>query len=188
MFFSIDGIYNLLRDSLYSVQNEQFIGTFKDQFVREILTDNKDHLKDIQSYQNPLFRLISINRPEDRKNTLLKDLIGLATSLIDISEEEVLNDTFYHPSTQTFTYAVLFNKSLNLYPISKKVISHLNAQWKNWTPVGVRANDVWTWRGLSKGEQSVVRQIWALATQNSKEKYFIDKLFDATDQKMQTLL
>ena len=188
LFSSVDDVYNLLRDSLYLIRNQQFIDTFKAQFVERILTVKKDHLKAMQSHQNPLVHLININQTQDGSNTLVKELIGLATSKITLSAEDVLNDTFYRPSRQTFTYAILFDKSLNSYPISQTAIDYLNAQWEKWTAAGVRANDVWKWKGFSADEQSVVRQIWALTTTNSKAKYPIDTLFNATDREMQAKL
>ena len=150
----------------------------------DILIVNKDDLKNLQSKLNPLIHLINIDKDQDGKNQLVKDLIGLAMSLIDISKEEVLRDTFYHPSKQTFTYTILFNKSLNSYPISKKAIRHLNAQWEEWT-VGLRRKDVRQWKGFSEKEQSLVREIWSLAVQNPKEKDPIGVLFDANHRDMQ---
>jgi hypothetical protein len=142
----------------------------------------------MQSQHNPLFHLIRIDKQQNRQNKLVKDLIGLGTSLIEITEAEILNDTFYHPSRETFTYAILFNESLNSFPIYTQVIKYLNRQWKQWIVEGVRANDVWTWKRFSREQQIIVREIWTLVTQATKEKLQIDAVFDANHRAMQAQL
>jgi hypothetical protein len=188
IFIFIGKIYHLLQNSLYSVRDTTFIETFKNQFFEEILKSNKNSLKDIQSQHNPLFHLISIDKQQNRQNKLVKDLIGLGTSLIEITEADILNDTFYHPSRETFTYAILFNESLNSFSICRQTINYLTGQWKKWIVEGVLANDLWTWNGLSVEQKVIVRKIWTLVTQATKEKLEFDAVFDANHRDMQTKL
>ncbi|CAF3907546.1 unnamed protein product, partial [Rotaria sp. Silwood2] len=157
-------------------------------FRQDQLQNNKYGLKQIQSHQNPLFHLINIDKQKNRQNTLVKDLISLAASLIEINETEILNDTFYLPSCENFTYAILFDESLNSLPIYTQTINHLNAKWKKWETNGVMAHDVWVWKGFTIEQKAVVRKIWALVTQVTKEKYQFDALFDATHRTMKAKL
>ena len=188
MIFFVDNTYNLLRDSLDSIKNKQFLDTFKDLFFEKLVVVNKDHLKSLQNRLNPLFHLINIDQEQKGKNKLVKDLIIRTTSSIEMSQKEVLYDTFYHASAQTFTYAILFNKSLKSSDISTKAIQYLNAQWKEWTATGVRRSDVVVWEKFSEGQKTVVRQIWALTTQNSKDQHQLDGLFNATQRNMEEKL
>ncbi len=152
------------------------------------MKSNKNYLKDIQSQHNPLFHLIRIDKQQNRQNKLVKDLIGLGTSLIEITEPEILDETFYHPSRETFTYAILFNESLNSFAICRQIINYLNEQWKKWIVEGVLANDVWTWNGLSIEQKIIVRKIWILVTQSTKEKLEFDTVFDANHRDMEAKL
>lgn len=188
LFIYIENIYYLLQNSLHSVRDAQFIDTFKKQFLKDVLIYNRHFLKHIQSHDNPLFNLINIDKQQNRQNKLVKDLIDRATSLIEINEVEILNDTFYRPSRENFTYAILFNESLNSFPIYTQVMDYLKIQLKKWITEGVMANDVWTWQGFSNGQSSIVRKIWPLVIQATGGTYQIDEIFDATHRDMQAKL
>lgn len=181
----LDNTYSLLRNSLHLIQNEQFILTFKEQFMENILITNQEYLKMLQSHLNPLVHLITIDQEQEGKKQLVKDLIGIALSLIEITKEEVLRDTFSHPSTQTFTYSILFNQTLNSYPIFATAIHYLSAQWEEWTAARLRGKDVDNWKHLSKGEQNLVRKIWSIALRNCTEEDSINALFDTNERDMQ---
>ncbi len=152
------------------------------------MTYNKYCLKDLQSRDNPLLHLINIDKQQNRQNTLVKDLIGLATTLIEVCKDDIVLETFYHPSRQNFTYAILFDKSFDSFPIYTHVINHLNEQWKQWIAEGVLAYDVLTWKGFSREQQVIAREIWTLVTQTTKEKLQIDAVFDASHREMQAKL
>ncbi len=170
------------------MQDAQFIEAFKNQFSNDVLKYNKHYLKELQSQYNPLFHLINIDKQQNRQNTLVKDLIGLATTLIEVRKDDILYETFYRPSRQNFTYAILFDKSFNSFPIYTQLINHLNGQWKQWIAEGILASDVLTWKGFSREQQVIVREIWTLVTQATKEKLKIDAVFDANDRAMQAQL
>jgi hypothetical protein len=141
-----------------------------------------------QSHQNPLFHLINIDKQQKGPNTLVKELIVLSASLIEITEAETLHETFYFPSRENLTYAILFDASLNTLPLYAQTINHLSTQWKKWEAKGVLANDVWIYKGFSKEQAAVVRKIWTLITQAVGNKYQFDALFDATHRDMKAKL
>ena len=170
------------------MRSTKFISGFKEKFFKDELTPKKHYLKNIQNYQNPLFQLISIDKQQQRQNGLIKELIVLATSLIQISEQEILENTFYLPSRDNLTYAILFNESLRSLTIYTQTINCLNTQWKRWRTTGVVANDVWTWKGFTREQTAIVREIWALVTQVPGKKYQLDALFDATHRDMKAKL
>ncbi len=170
------------------MQNTTFIYIFKEKFLKDELTHNKDRLKEIQSQQNPLFHLMNINKQQKKQNTLVNDLIALATSLIEISEYETLLNTFHQPSRETLTYTILFDESLNSLPIYTQTINYLNTQWKKWEKEGVMANDIWTWKRFTPEQIVLVRKIWALVSQVTGNKYQFDVLFNANHQEMKAKL
>ncbi|CAF1340047.1 unnamed protein product [Adineta steineri] len=131
---------------------------------------------------------MNIDQQHNIQSALMKELIVLAASLIEINEETVLNDTFYRPSRTTMTYAILFDKSLNTLPINEQTMQYLSAQWKQWRVNGALARDVRTWKGFSLDAKSVVREIWILVTQVSGEQNLIDAIFYATQRDMKAKL
>jgi hypothetical protein len=171
-----------------SVRDTQFINAFKDKFSRDELAHKKYLLKEIQNHQNPLFHLMNIDKLQNRQNALVKELIVLTASLIEISEQQVLSDTFYHPSRETLTYSILFDESLNSLPIYAQVINYLNSQWKKWKSEGVRANDVWTWKGYTTEQKVICHKMWTLAIRAVGEQQQFAVIFDATHRDMKAKL
>jgi hypothetical protein len=170
------------------VRNTEFINIFKAKFLKGELTSNKNHLKNLQSHQNPLFHLINIDKQQQRQNILVNELITLAASLIEINKYEILDNAFYRPSQETLTYSILFDESLNSLPIYTETVKHLHTQWKKWESEGVLANDIWRWKNFTPEQTVVVRKIWTLVTQNAGNKYQFDALFDANHQDMKAKL
>ncbi len=186
--FCVGNIFDLLKDGLHSVCDTNFIDVFKDKFLTDILACNKHRLKDIRNQQNPLFCLINIDKQQKKQNTLVKMLIALAASLIEIHEDETLCDAFYRPSWDTLTYAILFDESLNSLPIYAQTINHLNTQWKKWKANGALVDDIWKWKGFSREQMDVVRKIWTSVNQVAGETVQIDRLFDVNYREMQAKL
>lgn len=188
IFICLGNVYQLLRDSLCSVQNPTFIHIFKENFLKDQLTPNKHYLKEIQSQHNPLFRLMNIDKQNNKQNILVKDLIALTTSLIEINENDTFYNTFHQPSRETLTYAVLFDESLNSLPIHTQTIKYLNTQWKKWEKEGVLATDIYTWKRFTPEQIILVRKIWTLVSPAAGNKYQFDALFDANHQDMKIKL
>ena len=187
IFLVVEDLFDVIEKRLPSVTNKKFIDAFKDQFRRETLSLNKHNLKDVRNCHNPLVRLLKINKQQKGQSVLLQSLIVLTTSLIDINECDIKNDTFDHPSRNTFTYNVLFNQTLKSVPIHKRIIDTLSAQLKKWEE-GVLANDVRTWKNLNPDAKTVIREIWTLISQILEQDYQFEALFDKTYQDMRDKL
>ncbi|CAF4151949.1 unnamed protein product [Rotaria magnacalcarata] len=138
----------------------------------------------MQSDLNPIFHLMNIDKLQNRKNKLVKALIASAASLIDISEEDVLYDTFYLASRETFTYAVLFDESLNSLPIREQAITHLKNKWKSWESTGILAHDIWSWQSFTMEQKAIIHNIWTLVIPVKGLTHPFDGLFDATHRNM----
>ncbi|CAM2726707.1 unnamed protein product [Rotaria socialis] len=138
----------------------------------------------MQSHQNPMYHLMNIDKLQNRKNKLVKALIASAASLIDISEEDVLNDAFYLASRETFTYAVLFDESLNSLPIHAQAIIHLKNKWKSWESTGIHAQEVSRWQSFTMEQTAIIHHIWTLVIPAKGSIHPLDGLFDATHRNM----
>ncbi|CAF1639071.1 unnamed protein product, partial [Adineta ricciae] len=180
-------IYERLRDDLRLVQNQMFIDAFKEKFKKYVLSIAQYSLNQIQNRENPLVQLLRISSDQQEQNRLVKDLIELAISLVEIDANQVMNDAFYHPSRDTFTYTVLFKNSLQQLPIYEQTIHQLTKQLNQWEE-GVLAAHVRIWTNLTRDQLVIVRQVWSLVTQKAKKTYQIDALFNETHRDMQTKL
>ena len=178
----------MLENSLNSVKNKQFIDTFKDQFYRDVLEYNKVYLKQMQNQDSPLFHLLTIEKNFNGENELVNDLINHAASLIEVTNDEIINETFYSPSQHTFIYTVLFNSSFKSSSLYKRVINHLTETYKDWINNGCCVNDVYIYQGFSQEQLNIVEQIWALVTNTQKENLTISTLFKANRREMQAKL
>ena len=178
----------MLENSLNSVKNKQFIDTFKDQFYRDVLEYNKVYLKQMQNQDSPLFHLLTIEKNFNGENELVNDLINHAASLITVTNDEIIKETFYSPSRHNFIYTVLFNPSFKSSSLYERVINHLIETYKDWIDHGCRVNDVFTFQGFSREQLNIVEQIWALATNTQKENLTISTLFEANRREMQAKL
>ena len=185
--FIVGNIYEQLRDDLRLVQNQMFIDAFKQKFKKDVVSIHQYRLKQIQNPENPLAQLLRISSDQQEQNRLVKDLIELAISLVEIDENQVMNDAFHHPSRDTFTYTVLFRNSLQHLPIYKQTIHQLTKQLNRWEN-GVLAHHVQTWTSFTRDQLVIVRQVWSLVTQKAEKTYQIDALFNETHRDMQTKL
>lgn len=185
LFTFVEAIYDLLQKSLDAVKNSDFIDAFKKEFFNDILKYNMHLLKQIHNHDNPLYHLIDIDRQGNGNNKLVKDLINLATSLINITSNETLSQTFSFPSRQNFVYSILFNQSFNSSQLYREVIDHLIRQWKQWTAQGIRGRNVLVWKNYSREQRAIVKDIWALVRKVGNERIQIEALFEANHRKMQ---
>lgn len=178
----------MLQNSLDSIQNVQFIEVFKNKFFNDVLVYNKYYLKQILSENNPLLHLINIDKQLNGKNKLVKNFIDRATSLIEVTNEDILREAFYNPSRQNLIYIILFNQSFKSSQLYTDVINRLITQWKQWTAEGVRLNDVLTWKNFSHEQLNIVHEIWMLVTKTENQKLQIDALFEANQREIQAKL
>ncbi|CAF3763739.1 unnamed protein product, partial [Rotaria sp. Silwood1] len=124
----------------------------------------------------------------NRQNKLVENLIALAASMIEIGDLELINDTFNHPSRDTFIYAILFGESFSSLSIHKTIINRLNQQWIKWEQRNILASDVRTWEKFTGEQKAIVHKIWSLVAQETKKKDQLDTVFDISQKALKTKL
>ena len=178
-------IFDLLKDGLNTIQNVDFIEAFKVVFSKDQLQHKIERLKVINSTDNPLVHLINIDKHGQEQNKLVKALLILTVSFIDIDDEELLFDTFKHPTRQNITYAILFDSSLTSLLIHKQIISRLITQLKIWDEEGIRASELYIWTSFTTQQRSIFDKIWTLIAELSgKHLYQLDIVFNEMNESM----
>jgi len=130
---------------------------------------------------------MNIDKQQNGQNKLVKDLIDLTISVIEINNQELIDDTFRHPSRGTITYAILFDPSLNSLPIHKKILDRLSAHLIKWEK-GVFAIDIYIWRDFSEEQARIVQQIWTLVAQSVGKQYELDRIFKSANEDLKNKL
>ena len=179
-------IIELLRDDLHSVQNEKFIEIFTKTFERETLRYPDELLNNLSNSKNPLHDLLIFDKEPGKSNLLVKSLLRLITSSITLTSLGVITDAFYDPSSDTLTYAALFNPSLQALPIHQEILKHLQKQWEIWQN-GVRPDEISIWSKFNQRQKIVTQKIWSVVIGTSEE-HQLDALFDTNYREMQNKL
>ncbi|CAF3297892.1 unnamed protein product [Rotaria sp. Silwood2] len=178
--FRQENVNDLLMSALRTVNNEKFLEAFEKQYEKDKLANVKGRLRDLYDPINPLFQLMNIAKEQKRQNKLVENLIALAASMIEIKDIEIVNDTFNHPSRDTFIYAILFDESFNSLSIHETIINRLNQQWMKWDQGNILASDVRTWEKFSGEQKAIVHKIWSLVAQKTGQQDDIDLVFDVS--------
>jgi hypothetical protein len=182
-FLNLEKILELLGDDLHSVQDPNFIEAFTKKFEREQLEYSQDLLKDLRNPKNPLMYLLNHDKEEKKTNLLVKNAIRVITSSIKVDSVDVISDAFYNPSSDTLTYAALFNESLKSLPIHQETMKYLNQQWETWEN-GVLPQEIAVWSKFNQRQKTVTHKIWSMVTETLGE-HQLDALFDANYRDMQ---
>ncbi|CAF1035564.1 unnamed protein product [Rotaria sordida] len=165
-----------------------FRQAFQNQYEKEKLTNAKNQLRDLHDPTSPLFQLMSIAKVHNRQNKLVENLIALAASMIEIEDFELINDTFNHPSRNTFIYAILFDESFSSLSIHKTIINRLSQQWTKWEQRNILASDIRTWEKFTGEQKAIVHKIWSLVGQETKKQDHLDTVFDISQKALKTKL
>ncbi|CAF2688686.1 unnamed protein product [Rotaria sp. Silwood2] len=141
-----------------------------------------------------------INKSEDNANDLKENIKSqldrllkenhLPTSMFEIGDAELINDTFNRPSKDTFIYAILFDESFSSLSTHKTIINRLNQQWTKWEQGNILASDIRTWEKFSGHQKALVHKIWSLVAEETGKQEQLDSVFDnscnALKQKLET--
>lgn len=176
----VENLNNLLMGPLSKVESQEFLEAFEKRYQTQILTNAKEHLKDLYDLQNPLTELICIAKEQQRQNKLVIKLITLATSMTEFKDSELVNDTFHYPSRKSFIYAILFDELFSSLAIHKNIIDRLGQQWTKWEKEGTMVSDIQIWTNFSKEEKSIIHEIWSLVAQKTGKESHFDSIFDTS--------
>ena len=179
----------VIDDGLFLVKNEQFRLEFGKLFDSKYqIEKQQDMFKDINRSGNPLLKLIDLyHRRHPDQSILVCDLIQLICEKIEITKEELLNDTLYQPARSTLTYPILFDQSLKTLPIYKTTISQLESIWKTWDEEGFLVRQIDEWSALEKNEKQLVGEIWKLVGQCSKRPIELQQLLNEAKAKIEEI-
>lgn len=139
------------------------------------------------SDKNPLCKLIKRNKLENNKTPLIYELIELVCDKIDITEKDLMNDTFYEPAKTTFTYKVLFEDFFISLPIYGRIIKKLGLMWEEWEKNGFHAVEVKTWNKLKKRQLKVAEEIWNSVEKSLGKTRCFEQLIDEASKKYQEI-
>ena len=148
------------------------------------LNISQDKLKQLSNHDNPLYHLININKQIQGKSQLIDDLIQLIANRIQFNIDEILRDTFDHPTRTTCIYAVLFEDCFKSSILRQIIIDQLLALWNTWEDEGFRANQIRNWKKFSDEERQIVQRIWNYVGEKAEKQYQIDSLIDKQRREM----
>jgi hypothetical protein len=171
------------------VKNELFRTQFRDKFNQKYLRHQKtDLFKEINNPENPLYQLIQIDKKGNIKSLLVLDLTELICQKIEIITDELLDETFLHPTRTTFTYVVLKEKFFENLPIRKEIIQHLIYMWEKWEQEGFRFGQVNSWNELKDEQRQIAHQIWNLIGESLGRPIQLGRLSDEAKEKVEDII
>ncbi|CAF1653778.1 unnamed protein product, partial [Rotaria magnacalcarata] len=186
--FQQKSIIEKIEQSVLLVQSPKFLNEFKLKYKTNVLKAYQNSLKELTNQINPLRILIRIDVETKYQNAFLRELIEMACEDIKIDDEEILQDLFYKPDSQTFTCFVLFHSSFRTVHIRQYIIDRLLTQSISWEDIGMRWDEVLAWRNYTNQQRVVANKVWALISEVSSKQFEIDKLINTENDKMQEKL
>jgi hypothetical protein len=179
----------VIEEGLLLVKNELFRTRFRDRFDWEYLHDQKSDLfKEINNPVNPLYQLIQIDKKGNINSLLLLDLTELICHKIEIIKNELLEDTFRHPTQTTFIYAVLKEKFFENLSIRKEIIQHLTSLWEEWEQEGFQISQINSWNELKDEQRQIACQIWNLIGESLGKPIQLEQLINEAKEKIKDIV
>ncbi len=153
-----------------------------------MIDKQQDIFKDIYNEDNPLWKLIELDRRENIKSLLVRDLIGLICEKIQMTKDDLMQDTFYQPTESTLTYWILFDQSFAILPIHITIIKQLILTWQEWEKEGFQIVEIQKWNELKDNQQRIVCQIWNLVGENLEKEIRFQQLINDANRKIQDII
>ncbi|CAF3200501.1 unnamed protein product [Rotaria socialis] len=186
--FQQKSIIEQIEQSVLLVQSPKFLNEFKLKYKTNVLDVYQNSLKELTNQINPLRILIRIDVATKYQHAFLRELIQMACEDIKIDDEEILQDLFYKPDYQTFTYVALFHSSFETIHIRQCIVDRLLAQSLSWEEIGMRWDQLFAWTHYTYQQRVVADKVWALIREVSSKQFEIDKLINTENDKMQEKL
>ncbi|CAM4834359.1 unnamed protein product, partial [Rotaria magnacalcarata] len=186
--FQQKSIIEKIEQSVLLVQSPKFLNEFKLKYKTNVLNAYQNSLKELTNQINPLRILIRIDVETKYQNAFLHELIEMTCEDIKIDDEEILQDLFYKPDNQSFTYNVLFHSSFKTIHIRQYIVDRLLTQSISWEDIGMRWDELLAWKNYTNQQRGVADKVWALIREVSSKQFEIDKLINTENDKMQKTL
>ncbi|CAF1416103.1 unnamed protein product, partial [Rotaria magnacalcarata] len=186
--FQQKSIIEKIEQSVLLVQSPKFLNEFKLKYKINVLNVYQNSLKELTNQINPLRLLMHIDVQIKYQNAFLRELIEMTCEDIKIDDEEILQDLFYKPDNQTFTYNALFHSSFKTIHIRQYIIDRLLTQSISWEDIGMRWDELLAWSHHTNQQRVVAHNVWALIREVSSKQFEIDKLINTENDKMQEKL
>jgi len=156
------------------VKNKYFIDAFKVKFVDIYVTNTTpDDLRCLELYNNPFRLLIEISNNNKQNNQIVIDLIELILKKLPVSENDIFESTFKHPTRSSFIYYVLFNDCFRKLATYDKFIELMDTLWTTWNEKGLHAEYIKTWKEQKAEQRKVANQMWnAIQRIKNRERPF----------------
>lgn len=180
----IESIASVLTEGLNNICDQDFLQVFKTKFDAQYFKPSQTIIKDMKNSQNPLYRLIEVNKQQKGKNTLVLDLIHMAVENIEIDNTEILQDVFNQPNQSSFTYAIIFEDCFKISKLRQKIFTQLLIQLNAWEEQGLRANEIHQWKHYNNEQCKIACAVWNYICQLAKKSYKIDTLVHRQETEM----
>ena len=187
-FSCLESITYVINESILLVKNPKFLNQFKVTYKAKTIGRLWYDLKDLANPDNPLRKLVALDKQYNYENVFLRELIEVACEGIKVEDDEILRDAFYRPNSSTFTYVLLFHSSFKTLPLRQYVVDKLLAQCVLWEIGGMRADELWTWERYTDAESAAADKIWSYIGEVSTNKFEMTKLINTENDKMQEKL
>ena len=143
--------------------------------------------KDMNRISNPLATLIQLDFENLNRSVLVRDLIQLISEKIELTQEELINDTFSRPTKSTLIYLSLFHQSLLTLPIHMKIMEKLSSIWTDWERDGFAMFQIKTWNRLTEEQQQIACEIWNLVGQHLQKPSAFEQLIDRATGRLEEI-
>jgi hypothetical protein len=188
MFPIIECIYSILNEGLIATREELFLKPFKTKFAAVYFNCSQAILMDMKNPNNPLYCLIEHDKQQQGKNILVRDLIRMVSDNIEMSAEEILQNTFYRPNRSSFTFSVLFKDCFRTSKPHQKTVNQLLIQLNTWEEQGLRANEIHQWNNYTTDQRQIACRIWNHICKVAGKQYEIDTLVHRHETEMNNKL
>ncbi|CAF1081188.1 unnamed protein product [Adineta ricciae] len=177
-----------MEKSVLLVQSPKFLNAFKLKYKTNVLNAYKDSFKELENPANPLHILKRFDDKTKYQNGILRELIEMACEDIQIEDDEILQDVFYKPDSQSFTYSAIFLPSFKTTRIRQYIVDRLLVLSTSWEEKGMQLNDLSTWNNYTEQQRAVALEVWAHIGEVSSKKFEMNTLINKENDNLKKKL
>ncbi|CAF1398652.1 unnamed protein product, partial [Rotaria sordida] len=140
----------------------------------------------MNSYDNPLRKLIEINNNYKDESQIIHDLIELTLAKITITEKDIFEDTFTRPMKSTFIYSILFKDCFRKLSIYEKVIQEMDIMWTSWKEIGLYAHHIMAWKKQNTEQREIANHMWNLIQVSKQKPHSFELMLEEVNEEFKT--
>ena len=141
-----------------------------------------------QNIRTPLLRLIELDKHRHGNNKRLRELISLASEIVQIPADDIRRDTFDQPNESSFTYSVLFDDWSQTLKLRQTTVEQLLTQLTTWEEKGLCVGEITKWKNYSHSEHQVACRIWKHICQIAGKELDLDGFIKLEEDHMHAKL